>query len=144
MLVVGGFDESLIDVHKRTRKVYSVDDYRLLKNTVSGFETILVTPHVLAETSALLNQMGEPKRTALAAHFAALVQGLSEAPVSSKDLVARTEFVALGLADVGLLEKCESADVALITADLDLYLEASKTNPNVLNFNHLRAAAMYS
>lgn len=142
MLVIGSFDESLLCVHKRTRKLYTVAEYRLLKNFVSQFGKILVTPHVLAETSALLNQIGEPKRSKLAAHFGCQVEEFDESISPASLLVRSPCFVRLGLTDAGLLEICKSGDVALITADLDLYLEVLKTNPNAINFNHLRARAM--
>ena len=50
-----------------------------------------------------------------------------------------TAFLRLGITDAAFLDV--SVNHTLLTADLDLYLEASRRGQNAVNFNHYIEAA---
>lgn len=140
LLVIGLTDRELILRHKRTR-TFEPADYDLLVEVLASFDTVVVTPHVLAEASNLLSQIGEPTLSVLRTTFAKLVEMQEEVYVAGKDGVRRPEFLRLGLTDTAILELAD-ADLALLMTDVGLYLEAAKSNPLAENFNHLRQARL--
>ena len=140
LLVVGLTDRELILKHKRTR-TFEPADYDLLLEVLTGFDTVVVTPHILAEASNLIAQIGEPTLTALRTTFAALVEAQEEVYVAARDSVRRPAFLRLGLTDTAILGLTDD-DLALLTTDVGLYLEAARTNPLAENFNHLRQARL--
>ena len=140
LLVVGLTDRGLILKHKRTR-TFEPADYDLLLEILTSFDTVVVTPHVLSEASNLLAQIGEPALSTLRTTFAALVEAQEEIYVAARDSVRQPAFLRLGLTDTAILELGKN-ELALLTTDVGLYLEAAKTNPLAENFNHLRQARL--
>ncbi len=136
LLVVGLTSRELITRHKRT-KIFEQDDYDLLVKILSSYDVIVVTPHVLAETSNLVSQIGEPALEAVRLTFSKLIQDQKEVYYSSRDSVKHPAFVRLGLTDASILQLAKSA-IPLLTTDVGLYLEAYKLNSSTINFNHLR------
>lgn len=139
LLVVGTVDERQISSFKRTR-AYNVEDFRILRSYLNHFRTPVVTPHILTETTNLLDDLLEPLRTTAFLFLRELISQAEERREPSIDLSARKEFVRLGLADAAVHSVTESG-AALLTADLDLYLAASAVSPHAVNFNHLRSGA---
>lgn len=140
LLVVGLTDRSLILKHKRT-KAFEEADYDLLVGILSGYDTIAFTPHVLAETSNLASQIGEPDSSAIRLTFSNLIQSQEEIYLMSRDSVKHPAFIRLGLTDASILQVIRS-DIPLLTTDVGLYLEAAKANPSATNFNHLRQSRL--
>ena len=70
--------------------------------------------------------------------FRALLRTLDERHRPSVDVADRPEFLLLGLADAALLALDES-DATLLTADLDLYLAASRAGRPAVNFTYHKA-----
>jgi len=138
LLVVGTASVELITKHKRNR-TYSADDFRSLKKLLGDSPQLMVTPHVLTETSNLLCQIDEPARTLLLATLRLLIGELDERFVAAREASERREFLALGLTDAALLIVMgESAQ--LLTADLDLWAAALKAHLPAINFAHYRQA----
>ncbi len=139
LLLVGIKNPSLIEKHKRTL-AYTVDDFELLKSRLAGFDRILVTPHVLAECSNLLRQIGEPLREQLTHCLKELIEGsgLDETHVEAATAVAAPSFPRLGLTDSAILE-IVSPDTPLLTVDACLYASAQTIRGDcAVNFNHIR------
>lgn len=137
LLIVGTTSERLIPTHKRTR-AYDCDSFRLLSALVGPPTALVTTPHILAETSNLLRQCAEPLRRQLSAAFVAFANVLSESHLPARQVVGSRHFQRLGLTDAAVLE-LGSADTALLTDDLDLYLAAANAGLPCQNFSHLRA-----
>jgi hypothetical protein len=138
LLIVGSTSERSISTHKRTR-AYVIASFRLLSAIVDSPSKLISTPHILAETSNLIRQCAEPLRSGLSTTFAASIAVLSENHVAARQVVSSRHFQRLGLTDATVLE-FGSADVALLTDDLDLYHAAAKAGMVCENFSHLRAA----
>ncbi|MEK7949084.1 hypothetical protein [Luteolibacter soli] len=142
LLVVGLADPKLIEKHKRTQ-AFSSDDFMLFGLFLERYEQIVVTPGILAETSNLLRQTGEPARSALLAQLMVLIDGAAEVHITGRTAAACPRFLQLGLTDCSILEATKAAE-HLVTVDLDLYVEAARTGLPVTNFNHLRQEHLLS
>ena len=136
LLIVGRYNKAFIAQHKRT-KAFCVDDYDLLIEVISKFDTLWITSHCMAEVSNLLRQTDIQRAKALMALFAQLSEAARESHITKKVVFANSNYIDLGVADTGILAKSKRVS-CVITADLDLYLAISKTGRLVINFNHLR------
>lgn len=136
LLVVGLTDLNLVGKHKRT-KSFEAADYKLLADSLANFDQIVVTPHILTETSNLVSQVGEPAMSALRTTLAKLLETQKEEFESSSEVAKHHWFPRLGLTDCAILNLVANK-MPLITTDLDLYLAAAKENDKAINFNHLR------
>ena len=103
LLLVGLASRSYIIKHKRLSS-YVDDDCVLLVNMLNQFTGIIVTPNTLTETSNLVGHVADPARSNIYRVFHKLVEapGYEERFVESKDAIARTEFIRLGLTDATL------------------------------------------
>src|SRR5262249_53155967 len=124
-LVVGMRNESYIAKHRRLQE-YDAIDFRLLREAVAH-RNLLLVPHVAAETSNLLRQVGEPIRTDLTAYFGELLLALQEHYLPSKGCVTLPFYRELGLTDTLMLKLMKDEGVSLLTVDLDLYLAAAQS-----------------
>ena len=137
LLVVGLVGRDLIARHRRTR-AFDVEDFERLTRAVGRVGSVRVTPNTLTEASNLLGQHGEPQRSQLLRKLRDLIEYSPETVVSSVNAARHDAFPRLGLTDAALLEVV-SADVPLLTVDLDLYVAAiARGEEAAINFNHSR------
>jgi hypothetical protein len=135
LLLVGLASPVYIARHRRLR-AYSEPDFELLKELLAPASKIVVTPNTLTETSNLAGQIAEPARSHIYAEFRALFGNalIEERYLEAKVVVQRTEFTQLGLTDCTLLDLLKEPHT-LLTADLDLFVAASKQGLRAENFN---------
>ena len=137
LLVAGALDPDIIARHRRLR-TFGPEDFERVREIVSGFERVLVTPNTLTEASNLLGQHREPDRSRLLATLRILIGQSHEVVVASAEAAAYPSFPRLGLTDGGLLGLV-SRDTPLVTVDLDLYLAASAADAlSTVNYRHLQ------
>lgn len=140
LLIIGFTKVDLIGRHKNTRDDFSVHDFELLKKTISLSSEIIVAPHVLAEASSLLRQIGDPDRSKIMNVFCNFIERTKEIYIKSSSATARDEFVRLGLTDNILIE-AGSKDIVLLSTDAPLCIAAELNGHGAINFDHVRAAA---
>jgi hypothetical protein len=138
LLVVGTASPDYIRVHKRL-KAYARSDYVLLRQLLSGASRILVTPNTLTEMLNIAGQILEPARSTILHTFRRLLGLSDEVYINSRQAAERPEFLRLGLTDSVVLATATD-QATIVTADLDLYLEATRQEKPVINFNHYREA----
>lgn len=137
LLVAGALDPDIIARHRRLR-TFGLEDLERVREMVSRFECVLVTPNTLTEASNLLGQHGEPERSRLFTTLRILIGESHEVVVASAEAAGHPSFPRLGLTDAGLLGVV-SRETPLVTVDLDLYLAASKEDPSsAVNYRHLQ------
>ncbi len=137
LFVVGMADRAAIAKHSRLR-AYSDEAFDLLLLLFSQASDIVVTPNTAAETSNLLRQgVSDPLRSALSEHFGQLLKETREDYVPSALAAEHPAFVRLGLTDAAISHLAEG-EIAILTADLDLYLHAVSSGRDAVNFNHVR------
>lgn len=136
LLVTGIASKSYIGRHKRLR-AYDEADFDLLLDLIAPYSPIIVTPNTLTETSNLINQIGDPIRTHIAATFSEFLSRVDERYVESKLATTQAEFLRLGLTDCALLSGPIGPHL-LLTADHDLFVAAIQRGNTAINFNHIR------
>ena len=143
LLVVGSSNRDLIERHKRT-KTFTRDDFDLLATTINSAPKVSATSQVLAETSNLVAQIGEPLRSVLMQQLALIIRAIDEEHVDAQAACQHEAFTRLGVTDCGILEHLSANTTLLLTDDLNLYLEASRLGYLAQNFNHLRQQSLLS
>ena len=136
LLIAGISSREYIGKHRRLR-AYRESDFDLLVTFIAPMSAVIVTPNILSETSNLLGAIGEPARSHIAGTFRQLVGALQERFVEARRAVEQPEFPRLWLTDAAILTELDNSHI-LLTADLDLYLAASRRGYAAVNFHHLR------
>jgi hypothetical protein len=136
ILVVGCTSRDHVGRARRTKQ-YSPEDFDLLQTTIAEFDEVLVTPHVLAETSNLLGYIAEPLLSKTRSTLGALLPGWQERFIHSVELTSTSVYLRLGLTDSALFSTT-TASTTLLTDDLPLYIAATKAGRAAINFTHLR------
>lgn len=134
LLVVGTASGSYIARHKRLR-AYTQRDFVLLTDLLAGASRVIVTPNTVTETSNLVGQIPEPVRSRIYAVFRAFLSVADETYIESKQAAQHHAFPRLGVTDAVLLNIVSSGHT-ILTADLDMYLEATRRDYAAINFNH--------
>ncbi|MDM8515218.1 hypothetical protein QUF76_03375 [Desulfobacterales bacterium HSG16] len=142
LLVVGLYDENLIENHKRTSN-FTKEDFALLKESLANCQVIWVTSHCLAEVSNLLKQSHANKSNKLMAFLKEIVSQFKESHIEKTIVFKQECFSRLGVADSAITVKAKRVD-CVFTVDFDLYNEISRAGCKVINFNHLRMENMLS
>ncbi len=133
--LVARSDVLLLETFKRVR-VYSYADIESLRDIVRSFRGQMTTPHVLAETSNLVDQAPLYRRPALIEELRRLTGTVAEVYRPSTALMTRSEFPALGLTDTALAELSTQAVIA--TGDHQLSGKILALGGQTINFNQLR------
>ena len=136
VLVVGYTSRDHVGRVRRTGQ-YSVEDFDLLQSTLAEFDEVLVTPHVLAETSNLLGYLADPLLSKARAMFAAILPPWQERFSRGTELTGTPIYLRLGLTDSALFSMA-SESTTLLTDDLHLFIATSKAGRSAINFTHLR------
>lgn len=138
LLAVGTASPAYIAVHKNTADSFDEDDFDLVAAIISGFSEILVVPHVVAEASNLVRQIGNPRKAAIQQALAEFASLLLEVPVASTEGFAREEHLDLGVTDAVLLHLCGSGHAGeaptLLTIDGPLANRAASLGYGVIDF----------
>lgn len=140
LFIVGAASPSYIARHKRLRG-YHVRDYDLLVRLLSSAASVSVTPNAVTEASNLARYIAEPARTEIAKKLRGFLDEIREVYIMSTRAAAADGYIRLGITDAGMLDN-EFADHLLLTADLDLYLEAARQGRRTENFNHYIQAGL--
>lgn len=136
LLVVGSAGRELIE-HRRLQD-YTVDHFDVLVELIGRFSDLVFVPHILAEASNLVQQIGGPALGRVRATFRTLVETSLEVPVPSRVAAGRAEFGWLGLTDAAILHLCSDGPAGirptLLTVDGPLAARAYGLECSVLSF----------
>jgi hypothetical protein len=136
VLLVGSVRRDLVCKHPRTR-AYDEAAFDLLGAIVRQYPHILLTPHILAETTNLLKDDRHIRPQEYTA-IIEILRGARETQVPKDTLLAHPHFVNVGAADSSILEVSGDPEVHVLTADLELWGLLKRSGRKVTNFNHIR------
>ncbi|MDR3524204.1 MAG: hypothetical protein P4L66_08860 [Acetobacteraceae bacterium] len=142
LFIVGGVEPSWVSGHKRLA-LFSASDYHLLASIVKKADRLVVTPHILTETSNLLGKPGNPFNQDYFLKFAELVTNaelVDEHHVPGSEIVQSNEFSYLGLTDAGLMN-LEPQGLTVLSCDSLLVTACLWNGLQAKNFNQLRKIA---
>ena len=106
LLAVGTASRDYIATHKNTANKFNTDDFDLVAEIIAGFSEIVLIPHVVAEASNLVRQIGNPKKAVIQRTLADWVSLVLELPVASLNGITREEHLHVGVTDAVLLHVC--------------------------------------
>lgn len=136
LFVVGAVNRNRIATFKRTRQ-YTKADYDLLLRVLQGFKRLYTVAHVMAEVSNLSDLVGAEGRQARLV-LKEYISLMDEAEMPSARAADDRLFVRLGLVDAAISAVARAHGCAVLTDDLDLYLELCRNKVTALNFSHVR------
>jgi predicted nucleic acid-binding protein len=135
--LVGALGMGEIEKFKRTRQ-FTSQDVIILDDLLNGKE-VYTTPHIVAETSNLLDCMSDKnKQEQLKMLLARYVELSHEITIPAKEVILTPIYKTLGITDAVLFQLAKEKKLTLITVDFALYNYASKYKVDVINFNHKR------
>lgn len=137
VLLVGQLGVGYIEKNKKTRN-YTSDDFDLLVELLNNFKDIITTPHILAETTNLIDWMTGKHRSNLFTYLEYFIKQKQEIYFPAESIIKNTVFSQLGLTDTGMIEVAKTNNFVIITSDLDLYNYSISQNLKAINFNHIR------
>lgn len=138
ILVVGHTSRDHVGRARRTEQ-YSPEAFDLLQSALADYDRVLVTPHVLAETSNLLGYLSEPLLSKTRSTLGQMLARWNEHYAPCVELIDAPIYLRLGVTDSALFTAA-STTVTLLTDDFPLYLATSKAGREAINFTHLREA----
>lgn len=136
VLMVASVDRDQVARFKRTRR-YTAEDADLLLKYVAQFDQVLVTPHVLTETSNMTGQMTGRLLDDVRILTAALVPTWVEQREASVDVVGDPMFRRFGLTDAAI-RRAATRETTVLTDDLELFAYLTNVGVSAVNFNHIR------
>ena len=121
---IGELNRNRITRFKRTKQ-FTPKDYDLLVDFLRNFATLATTPNILTEVNSLINQLGEPERSACYEIFARKVDSLQESYLSSQSIASLNwSFFKYGLTDCGI-DMLARDRYLVLTDDLKLFTHLS-------------------
>ncbi|MBK5938213.1 hypothetical protein CCR96_02775 [Halochromatium roseum] len=137
VMIIGALGVGEVERFKRTRE-YIDDDVLGLDLLIQQFGWVGTTPHIMTETSNLLDWLDDARRANALGYLARFAQSAPEIGLSSTAVVESPVYYRLGITDAALCLAIERQPLVLLTRDLALYQYASQLRLEVINFNHVR------
>jgi hypothetical protein len=139
VLLVGKLDPAHLK-NCRATKSFTPDDFSLLRRIVEQFETLVTTPHILAEVSSLAGKLPQPLLEEFRLLFRRIVKGLSEQSRPATDIAWDAQFIKFGLTDTAIT-MIAPGHYLVLSDDLPLCGLLRGRKVDVINFNNIRTFA---
>ncbi|MCP1381561.1 hypothetical protein [Runella salmonicolor] len=132
LYLMGIYDPKKISQFKRTQQ-FLEEDFQLLLRFIEIFDKVIITPHILAETTNLADTQTFPI-------LKTIIELLEENLTSSLEIIHsdQTCFNKFGLSDTAI-QYLAQQNYVVLTDDLRLYHYLSTKGYTAFNFNHLRS-----
>jgi len=137
VMIIGALGVGEVERFKRTRE-YIDDDVLGLDQLIQQFGWVGTTPHIMTETSNLLDWLDDARRANALGYLASFAQSAPEIGLSSTAIVESPVYYRLGITDAALCMAVKQQPLVLLTRDLPLYQYASQLRLEAINFNHVR------
>ena len=143
LLLAGYYNYDTIGKNKLTEE-FTTDDFDILFKFLSNFRGIIVTPHVLAEVSNLINtKVNKSDFTDFIERITEKLSRFKEVYIKKDEILAGEEVKKVGITDAGILLACEKRDNLILTKDFKFEnLCISKGLP-VIHFDKLREESWF-
>lgn len=136
LYIVGRFQKDLIGNFKRVAK-YTPEDYELLFNFLALFKKKITSPHILTETTNILEGLNKKMNHQLFNFLRKLIYELKEFTIDSQIVVRTDCFLKFGLTDA-TISIIGTKKYLILTDDFNLYNFLIRQKIPAINFNHLR------
>ncbi len=134
-------DASLLATFKRVN-TFVEEDLTLLAQLLRRFDSLMTTPHVLAEVSNFVDHAPMYRRDDLKTSLRRFIEAHRETYEAAVQLISYQEYHALGVADTGLLAL--SHHTTVITVDHQLWNRILAAGGSCINFSYARSHQLLS
>jgi hypothetical protein len=138
LLIVGLASPHYILKHKRVEPHFTPDDFEMLGLKIAEFSDIVTLRHILAETSSLIRQHGNPELGHILSTFRCFIERTVEIPATSLNAARGEEFESLGLTDAVIVQFCgleiDGTKPTRLTTDTRLADRAKSLGQNVFDY----------
>ena len=124
----------------RSTKVFTMEDFELLKVFLARFKLLVTTPHVLTEVSNLSGRLPQKMHEEFRLGFRKLIGMMNEQHEPAVRVVAQDSFLKLGVADAAIT-LIAPGNFLVLTDESALAGTLRKRGVDVLNFNDIRTSA---
>lgn len=139
VIIVGALGPGEVNRFKRTKDKYTDNDVLALDHLIQQFGWVGTTPHVLTETSNLIDWLDKQRRLKAFEYLSSFAQSALEISIESVTIVKSPVYFELGITDAALCMAASQNPVLPLTVDLDLYVYASsRLRLDAINYNHVR------
>lgn len=140
LLIIGMIDKKGVPNNKRT-SAYTQEDFEMLLSFIGQFSKIIVTPHIMAETSNLVDVFNKGLKAAPFLIIKKFIEqgSFNEIEMPSIKIINSPGFLQYGLTDSGLVEVASNRYL-ILTDDLKVANYAYSRSADIINFNHIRDA----
>lgn len=144
LLLAGYYNYDLIGKNKLTAE-FTKEDFDILNGFLSNFRIIIVTPHVLAEVSNLINNgIDKSKFADFIDKIIEKLSDLKEVYVQKDEIIFREELKKVGITDTAILLSSEKDGNLILTKDFKFEgLCRSKGLPVIHFDKELRAVSWF-
>lgn len=141
LFLIGTYDTNFIRKFKRTN-IYSVDDFKLLKEILAYFKKYIITPQILAELSNLSVTADNIYGDKLIEYLRVIIRFIesTEERYQKRDCLCGMELSVVGrygFTDMTMFELSRQTKMPIITDDSKLYMYLYKRTP-IINFECMR------
>ena len=134
--LVGEIAPELLGQHRRVRS-FGIEDITVLEELCRSYDRLIVTPHVLAETSNLVGSGTQQVAPGAAAALSRYASEVEERHVSAQVLIEGRFAERFGFADASLIALAQ-AGVTILTEDFPLDGWLRHAGLPTVNFSHYR------
>lgn len=117
VMIIGALGVGEVERFKRTRE-YIDDDVLGLDQLIQQFGWVGTTPHIMTETSNLLDWLDDARRANALGYLASFAQSAPEIGLSSTAVVESLVYYRLGITDAALCMAVKQQPLVLLTRDL--------------------------
>lgn len=137
LYLTGIYNTKLISDSKRLYK-YSSEDFFILKKYLHKFKHLIITPHILTETSNLLFTSNAKKHAFLLEAIKKTLEGFEERDVKKNFILKSNFFEKFGVTDCALIYIAQQKNTIVLTDDSNLWGVLRKMQLPYENFFNIK------
>ncbi|MCK5149535.1 hypothetical protein KAJ87_01265 [Candidatus Pacearchaeota archaeon] len=138
LFLAGIYNPNSIGKNKLTKE-FSIEDWELIQIFLKASNNkILVTPHILTESSNFLERDLKGEFQIWFKKISKELMKMKEFLIEKNKILSIPETQRFGITDIGTIITRKICGGLIITSDSNLVREYSKKGVPILNFNHLR------
>jgi hypothetical protein len=137
LFVCGIFDIKLIDKFTKRLSKYSFEDFELLNGYYEFFKPLISTPHILAETSNLCDNIPLNDKRLFFKVFSDIIDEIDEQFIPASIVSKDVDFHHIGLTDTGV-KLLSQKSYLILSEDVQLLSILTNKGYYTLDFNIIR------
>ncbi|GEM_PF-3233923 len=143
VVCIGIYDVNLVEKFKKTA-AFTIDDFILLKNIISKYSPLYVSPHILAELSNLSKMLPSKNMIRYFNSIEELLKKQFEIYICKDEILKEVILPEIGFADTSIFKIGLKKDCVIFTTDWKLTSILRSRNLAVVNYNEIRTSLWFN